>query len=224
MMGNSSKLTDEIVTATYEELIRNGLPFLQIFPKMFQDANIAETFKVKKSQRNKNITSSQLDVKNKNIEEFREQIFLHCGMNLNIFKLPAQTQAAFWFMLFNWIEYNNYSITIGPERRKILANYYSRSDDPDSRAVQNIFRGLTKSGLLVKCKKSDLICKANKAYEITYRIPFIVFQQTLNNNFIKLHKEIIQLKSQLHQRSLEYLISNDHILRFIDPIKISLNF
>ena len=34
-------------------------------------------------------------------------------MNLNIFKLPAQTQAAFWFMLFNWIECNNYSITIG---------------------------------------------------------------------------------------------------------------
>ena len=69
---------------------------------------------------------------------------------------------------------------------------------------------LTKSGLLVKCKKSDLICKANKAYEITYRIPFIVSQQTLNNNFIKLHKEIIQLKSELHQRSLKYLISNEH--------------
>ena len=66
MMGNSSKLTDEIVTATYEELIRNGLPFLQIFPKMFQDANIAETFKVKKSQRNKNITSSYLALKDKN--------------------------------------------------------------------------------------------------------------------------------------------------------------
>ena len=73
-------------------------------------------------------------------------------MNLNIFKLPAQTQAAFWFMLFNWIECNNYSITIGPEKRKLLAKYYSRSSDPDSRSVQNILRGLTKSGLLVKCK------------------------------------------------------------------------
>ena len=73
-------------------------------------------------------------------------------------------QAAFWFMLFNWIECNNYSITIGPERRKILADYYSRSNDPDSRAVQNIFRGVTKSVLLVKCKKSDLSCKANKTY------------------------------------------------------------
>ena len=122
MMEHYSKLTDEIVTTTYEELIHDGLPFLQIFPQMFQDANIAETFKVKKSQRNKRITSSQLTSKNKNIEEFREQIFLHCGMNLNIFKLPAQTQAAFWFMLFNWIECNN----------------YSRSNDPDSRAVQNI--------------------------------------------------------------------------------------
>ena len=48
-MENYPKLTDEIVTATYEEVIHNGLPFLQIFPQMFQDANIAETFKVKKS-------------------------------------------------------------------------------------------------------------------------------------------------------------------------------
>lgn len=96
MMRNDSKLTDEIVAATYEELIRNGLPFLQISPQMFQDANIAETFKVKKS-----ITSSQLSLKNKNIEEFRKQIFLHCGMNLNIFKLSTQTQPAFWFMLSN---------------------------------------------------------------------------------------------------------------------------
>jgi hypothetical protein len=177
---------------------------------MFQDANIAETFKVKKSQRNKRITSSQLTSKNKNIEEFREQIFLHCGMNLNIFKLPAQTQAAFWFMLFNWIECNNYSITIGPERRKILADYYSRSNDPNSRSVQNIFRGLTKSGLFIKCRKSDLICKTNKTYEVTYRIPFIVSQQTLNKNFIKLHEEIIQLKSELHQRSRKHLISKDY--------------
>ena len=87
-------------------------------------------------------------------------------MNLNIFKLPAQTQAAFWFMLFNWIECNNYSITIGPKKRKLLAQYYSRSSDPYSRLVQNILRGLTKSGLLVKCKKTDLICRNNKTYEV----------------------------------------------------------
>ena len=55
MMENYSKLTDKIVIATYEEVIHNGLPFLQIFPQMFEDTNIAEIFKVKKSQRNKNI-------------------------------------------------------------------------------------------------------------------------------------------------------------------------
>jgi len=26
------KLTDEIVTANYEEIIKNGVPFLQVFP------------------------------------------------------------------------------------------------------------------------------------------------------------------------------------------------
>ena len=79
-------------------------------------------------------------------------------------------------MLFNWVECNNYSITVGPEKRKELAKYYSRSNDPNSRSIQNIFRGLTKCELLIKCKKTDLLYKNNKAYETTYRIPFIVPQ------------------------------------------------
>lgn len=41
-MENYSKLTDEIVTTTYEDLIHDRLPFLQIFTQMFQDANIAD--------------------------------------------------------------------------------------------------------------------------------------------------------------------------------------
>lgn len=32
-------------------------------------------------------------------------------------------QVAFWLMLFNWIEYNKYSIIVGPERRNILVEY-----------------------------------------------------------------------------------------------------
>lgn len=83
-------------------------------------------------------------MKEREINQFREQLFLHCGMKLSIFKLPTQIQAAFWFILFNWIACNNYSITIGPERRKLLTKYDSRSNDPNSRSVQNIFRGLTK--------------------------------------------------------------------------------
>jgi hypothetical protein len=101
---------------------------------------------------------------------------------ISVFKLSIRTQVAFWFMLFNWIECNNYSITIGPEKRKILAKYYSRSDDPENRLVQNIFTALTKCGLLVKCKKTNLICKDNKTYEITYRVPFIVSHQKIDKN------------------------------------------
>lgn len=74
-----------------------------------------------------------------------------------------------------------------------------------SRSVQNIFRGLTNSGLFVKCKKTDLICKANKPYEVTYKVPFIVSQQKLNKNFIKLNEEIIELKSELYKRSIKRL-------------------
>jgi len=152
MINEYSELTTEIVKLSYEEVMRKGIPFLQIFPQMFQENNIAETFKIKKTQRDKTISAYTLCVKEEEIQQFREKIFVHCGMSLSIFKLPTQTQAAFWFMLFNWIECNNYSITIGPEKRKLLAKYYSRSSDPDSRSVQNILRGLTKSGLLVKCK------------------------------------------------------------------------
>ena len=66
----------------------------------------------------------------------------------------------------------------------MIFQYYNRSNDPNSRSVQNILRGPTKSRLLVKCKKIDLICKANKPYEITYKVPFTVSQQKLNKNFI----------------------------------------
>ena len=52
MINEYSELTTEIVKLSYEEVMRKGIPFLQIFPQMFQDENIAETFKLKKSQRN----------------------------------------------------------------------------------------------------------------------------------------------------------------------------
>jgi hypothetical protein len=205
MPPNEFALAKQVVKEQYKELMHEGLPFLQIFPEMIQEANIAETFKRRGTGRNKSIMQSELDERAKNVEEFRENLFLYCGVNLSIFKLPVQTQAAFWFMLFNWIECNNYSITIGPEKRKILAKYYSRSDDPNSRSVQNIFRGLTNCGLLVRCRKNDLICKNNTTYEVTYRVPFIVSQQRVNQSFIKLNEEIIQLKMELKIRSEDYM-------------------
>tara|TARA_B110000046_G_scaffold62583_1_gene70120 strand:- start:2523 stop:3350 length:828 start_codon:yes stop_codon:yes gene_type:complete len=201
----------KLVKRQYETLMENGMPFLQIFPEMIQELTVAETFKSRAKGRNKSLTQTDLDYKHASVEEFRENLFLYCGISLNIFNLSSQTQAAFWFMLFNWIECNNYSITIGPPKRKILAKYYSRSSDPNSRSVQNIFRALTKSGLLVKCKKTDSICKNNKAYETTYRVPFIVSQQRLNKKFIMMNNEIIQLRAELLERSRNYLLNKEKV-------------
>ena len=182
MRPNEFSLAKQVVKEQYNELMHKGLPFLQIFPEMIQEADIAETFKRRGTDRNKSITQFELDERAGSVEEFRENLFLYCGINLRIFKLPVQTQAAFWFMLFNWIECNNYSITIGPEKRKTLAEYYSRSDDPNSRSVQNIFRGLTKCGLLVKCRKNDL----NDIFKITYDL-----KEAIKTFFVVLPKPFI---------------------------------
>ncbi len=79
----------------------SGLPFLQISPEMVQEMDIVQTFKRIANERNKSLTQYQLDYGKSNIEKFREDLFLYCGINLSIFKLPIQSQAAFWFMLFN---------------------------------------------------------------------------------------------------------------------------
>ena len=48
-------------------------------------------------------------------------------------------------------------MTIGPEKRKLIAQYYSRSNDPNNRAIQNILRGLTKSGLHRKLLRDEAL-------------------------------------------------------------------
>ena len=63
MTKDYSKLTDEIVARNYKEIIQNGLPFLQIFPQMFQEGNIAETFKRREKERNKSLTQANLTEK-----------------------------------------------------------------------------------------------------------------------------------------------------------------
>jgi len=40
LMNNYSELTNQTVTENYKEIIKNGLPFLQIFPQMFQDEQL----------------------------------------------------------------------------------------------------------------------------------------------------------------------------------------
>ena len=38
-------ITNEVVKRQYEALMENGMPFLQVFPEMIQELNVAETFK-----------------------------------------------------------------------------------------------------------------------------------------------------------------------------------
>lgn len=63
-----NKSTSEIVQAQYEEFMKHGFPFLQIFPEMVQEADIAETFKRRKNERNKSLTKTNLDIKNASIK------------------------------------------------------------------------------------------------------------------------------------------------------------
>ena len=53
----------EVVKKQYEELMENGMPFLQIFPEMIQELTVAETFKNRTKARNKSITQSHWMIK-----------------------------------------------------------------------------------------------------------------------------------------------------------------
>ena len=47
MVKDKSTLTNQVVKEQYEEMISRGLPFLQIFPEMIQESNVAETFRIR---------------------------------------------------------------------------------------------------------------------------------------------------------------------------------
>jgi len=42
MIKDKSTVTNKVVKEQYEELMTCGLPFLQIFPEMIQESNVAE--------------------------------------------------------------------------------------------------------------------------------------------------------------------------------------
>ena len=56
MVKDKSTLTNQVVKEQYEEMISRGLPFLQIFPEMIQESNVAETFRIRAKERNKSLT------------------------------------------------------------------------------------------------------------------------------------------------------------------------
>ena len=83
MRANKFPLANQVVKEQYKELMNAGLPFLQIFPEMIQEADIAETFKRRGTLRNKSILQSELDTRSKSVEEFRENLFnCFCALRL----------------------------------------------------------------------------------------------------------------------------------------------
>ena len=64
MVKDESTLTNEIVKKQYEELMTNGLPFLQIFPEMIQESNVAETFKTRANEQYKGLTQDNINYRN----------------------------------------------------------------------------------------------------------------------------------------------------------------
>jgi len=84
MPPNEFALAKQVVKEQYKELMHKGLPFLQIFPEMIQEADIAETFKRRGTGRNKSIMQFELDERARSVEEFRENLFLYCGVNLSV--------------------------------------------------------------------------------------------------------------------------------------------
>ena len=60
-------------------------------------------------------------------------------------------------MLFNFMTLITVKIEITTARRKILAQKYCRKADPNSRTLQNVFRSLEKSVLLLRKEKINKI-------------------------------------------------------------------
>ena len=67
MVANRFSLAKQLVKEQYEELMQNGLLFLQIFPEMVQEANIVAAFKRRGAERNKSVTRYELDERTKSI-------------------------------------------------------------------------------------------------------------------------------------------------------------
>jgi hypothetical protein len=76
-------------------------------------------------------------------------LLLDLALKLNIFEQNMNVQAIFWYRLFNFLTSITDEIKINTVRRRIVANKDCQKDNPKSLILQNIFRNLEKSGVLV---------------------------------------------------------------------------
>lgn len=121
---------------------------------------------------------------------------LDLEIKLNIFDQNKTTQCIFWYMLFNFMTPTTCEIEITTARRKLLAEKYcSKKADPESRSLQNVFRSLTNSGLLVK--------KYKDKHNVTYGIPLIIATRSFNEQYTGLNLDYLDLLHDIQSNMLK---------------------
>ena len=109
-------------------------------------------------------------------------------------------------MLFNFMTPINAEIEITTARRKILAQKYCTKNDPNSRTLQNVFRSLEKSGLLLK--------KERNKHTTIYVVPLISATRSLYNVKFRLFNLLHETQTEAIQLGLKRKDLN------VDPQKI----
>ena len=140
--------------------------FLKIFPQYF--------------------ATSPSDFYNDEEIEVIKKLLLDLKIKLNIFEQNKTTQCVFWYILFNYMSPITCDIKITTGRRKLLAKKYcSEKANPESRTLQNVFRSLEKSGLIVKKDKNK--------HTVTYGIPLIAATRSFTEQYAELNMDYLEL-------------------------------
>lgn len=113
-------------------------------------------------------------------------------------------------MLFNFMTPITAEIEITTARRKILAQKYCRKADPNSRTLQNLFRNLERSGLLVRKEKNK--------HNAKYIVPLISATRSFTEAYTALNIDYLNLLHETQTEAIKLGLKNPDLQ--IDPGKV----
>jgi len=180
----------ELAKKNQDEDFKKHTRFLKIFPQYFAI----------------NVQSFYEDPEIETIK----RLLLDLDIKLNIFDHKKNVQACFWFMLFNFLTPISAEIEITTARRKILAQKYCTKGDPNSRTLQNVFRSLEKSGLLLK--------KEKKNHNTIYVVPLISATRSFTEAYTALNLDYLNLLHETQTEAIQLGLKRNDLN--IDPQKI----
>ena len=126
---------------------------------------------------------------------------------MNIFDQSKTVQCCFWYMLFNFMTPIKCEIEMTTARRKILTIRYCRKS---GRILQNVFRSLEKSGLLLQTSKNKHITY--------YAVPLISSTKNFTNSYTSLNSDYLELMHDIQIEAIKLALKSSN--RKIDPSKI----